>query len=51
MSVFRWLTRGTVPAARYLNSCPKPCGKALGENWNVNDQNNLTQIEGRDLNK
>lgn len=36
MSVFRWLSRGIVPAARYLNSCLNPCDKALGKNWNVN---------------
>lgn len=51
MSVFRWLSRGMVPAARYLNACPNPCGKALGKNWNINDQSDLPQRLGKDLDK
>lgn len=51
MSVFRWLSRGMVPAARYLNSCPNPCGNTVGKNWNVNGQSDLSYMLDRDLDK
>lgn len=51
MSVFRWLSGGTAAAARYLNSCPDPCGKALGKNWNKNDQRAPPQSFGKGLDK